>query len=110
MAADCNSADFSHNRFDPYHFHHNVPFSQRLGVTHMTRSGMTFRRVVPVDQTGVSNTIVLSGREADRRLRPLNKRRREEAFRSDSISVSIPPCHGGETGSIPVRTAKFFCP
>ena len=73
----------------------------------MTRSGMTFRRVVPVDQTGVSNTIVLSGREADRRLRPLNKRRREEAFRSDSISVSIPPCHGGETGSIPVRTAKL---
>ena len=46
----------------------NVPFSQRLGVTHMKRSGMTFRRVVPVDRTGVGNTIVLSGRDADRRL------------------------------------------
>ena len=29
----------------------------------------------------------------------------QRQFRSDSISVSIPACHAGETGSIPVRTA-----
>jgi hypothetical protein len=32
--------------------------------------------------------------------------RLHQVIRSDSISVSIPHCHCGETGSIPVRTAN----
>ena len=52
MAGDCKSSDFSHSRFDPYHFHQNVPTHNRIVCVRTMRSEIMTHRTLPLGREG----------------------------------------------------------